>query len=90
MYKYACEFTVTGLGPVPVDMMRYDRATPVTQEDASKAGEPLNFTLPPTHSIRMIRFTEGKGRNYADNPTVRRWNSFGWQVSDVTFRKLSA
>ena len=88
MLKYACEFTVTGIGDVPLDMMRYDRCTPLSQNDVIKAFVPTPFGLRPTESVRMIRFTEGKGRNYADNPTVKRWNSFGWQVTDITWRKL--
>ena len=97
-YKYACEFTVKGIGGVPIDMMRYDRATPLTQEDAAKAVDGANMMfehneidahLPPTQTIRMIRFTEGNGRNHADSPTVARWASFGWRILDITWRKLS-
>ena len=95
MFKYVCEFTVKGIGGLPIDMMRYDRCTPLTQEDASKTFQShclslddLNFKLPPTNTIRMIRFTEGNGKNYSDNPTVDRWKSFGWQVSDISWRKL--
>jgi hypothetical protein len=90
MLKYACEFTVTGVGNLPIDMLRYDRATPLTQSDASQSfveGEAA-FTEGNERPIRLVRYTEGKGRNYADNPTVKRWNSFGWQVTDITWRKL--
>jgi hypothetical protein len=86
MLKYACEFTVTGMGRIPMDMLRYDRATPLSQRDAAAADNPA-YTNEPV-SVRLIRYTEGKGRNYADNPTVKRWNSFGWQVTDITWRKL--
>jgi len=86
MLKYACEFTVTGMGRIPMDMLRYDRATPLSQRDASAADNPA-YTNEPV-SVRLIRYTEGKGRNYADNSTVKRWNSFGWQVTDITWRKL--
>jgi len=87
MLKYACEFTVTGLGPVPMDMIRYDRSTPFSQEDASKAALSMNVSLLP-QSVRLLRFTEGKGKYYADNPIVGRWKSFGWTVTDITWRKL--
>lgn len=84
MYKYACEFTITGRGYVPVDMMRYDRCTPLTQEDASKMN-PEHKQPDGNYSVTMIRFTETQ----ADKPTAARWSSFGWQVSEVKFRKLS-
>jgi len=87
MFKYACEFTVTGIGPVPIDMLRYDRCTPTTQEDVGKLTSAGSYDA--QVAVNMIRFTEGKGQNYADNPTVKRWNSFGWQVTDITWRKLS-
>lgn len=88
MYKYACEFTVTGTGEFPIDMMRYDRATPLSQLDASHTISSFTNPEDEAYSVRLIRFTEGKGRNHADNPTVDRWQSFGWQVSDVTWRKM--
>ena len=88
MLKYANEFTVTGKGDVPLDMMRYDRCTPLTQKDVDDAYIPTPFGLRQTVSVRLIRYTEGKGRNYHDNPTVKRWNSFGWKVTDITWRKI--
>jgi hypothetical protein len=91
MLKYANEFTVTGTGPVPVDMMRYDRCTPLTQEDAAFADREihcLNHSSLPEISIQMIRFTEGNGKHHADHPATGRWNSFGWDVSNVSWRKL--
>lgn len=84
MYKHACEFTITGAGHVPVDMMRYDRCTPLTQEDAAKMNPEYKQPFG-SYSIQMIRFTETQ----ADKPTIARWASFGWQVSNVTFRRLS-
>ena len=90
MYKYANEFTVTGNGELPFDMLRYDRAVPLTQIDASKATSSFNGSLsgPGVWEIRLVRFTEGNGRNHADNPTVDRWKSFGWTVSNVTWRRM--
>lgn len=84
--KYACEFTVTGIGPVPIDMLRYDRCTPTTQEDVGKLTSAGSYDG--QVAVKMIRFTESKGRNHADFPTADRWRSFGWIVSDVTWRKL--
>jgi hypothetical protein len=84
MYKYSCEFTVTGHGSLPLDMLRYDRATPLTQEDVKEN----SYVLDTPAQIRLIRFTQGKGNNYGDMPTVDRWKSFGWTVSDIVWRKL--
>ena len=88
MYKYACEFTIRGMGQPPLDMMRYDRCTPATQQDVGNVTA-AGGGLGEVYSVRMLRFTEGNGRNHADHPTVDRWQSFGWQVSDVTWRKLA-
>ena len=88
MFKYACEFTVKGLGRIPMDMLRYDRATPLTQKDASECENPSYDEQADRSgdvSIRLVRFTEHKD----DHPTVGRWKSFGWEVSDIKFRKLS-
>jgi hypothetical protein len=83
MLKYVCKFTVTGAGRIPMDMLRYDRATPLTQEDVAECENP-SYDESNEVSIRMTRFTEHKN----DQPTVGRWKSFGWEVSDITFTKL--
>lgn len=89
-FKYANEFVVTGTGEFPIDMLRYDRCSPVSQLDASHVISSFNGNLDEDKelSVRLIRFTEGKGKNYADNPTVDRWKSFGWQVSDIRWEKM--
>lgn len=81
MLKYANEFIIRGIGELPLDMMRYDRATPLTQMDVSIAN---NHESREVSEIKLVRFAQNKN----DGPTVDRWKSFGWQVSDVTWRKL--
>jgi len=63
------EFTVTGTGQFPVDMLRYDSCWPATESDSTRLGggpvmEPRSVT------VRGLR-----------RPTVGRWKSFGWSVS---------
>lgn len=82
MYKYACEFTITGMGDIPMDMFRYDRCTPLTQQDVAQFSA-LEMVDNPI-DIRMVRFTRRK----SDGPTINRWKSFGWNISNITFRKL--
>jgi hypothetical protein len=56
---------VEGSGQFPIDMLRYDRATPHQQSDASAIMEDGKRRL----EVRMD-----------DKPTVGRWESFGWRV----------
>lgn len=70
LYKY----TVSGRGRIPLDMLRYDRASPfnvndVAELEGSLFGEPTN-----TNEITLISYRA---------PTVARWQSFLWTVGDV-------
>lgn len=64
-------FTVTGSNEFPLDMLRYDRCWPATASDASAirraAGAARSITL------QSIGFS---------SPTIKRWESFGWTVTD--------
>ena len=88
MLKYVCEFNVSGTGDFPIDMLRYDRCSPYSSQDAGKIGSGGLADYCDTRTVKLIRFTQGKGKNYKDNPTNDRWKSFGWAVSNVEFRKL--
>lgn len=72
--RYRWRYTVTGTYEFPIDMLRYDRAFPDTETDSGKV---MNLrwsrSLEPV-SIRVIGLSD---------PTVGRWESFGWKVSDV-------
>lgn len=72
MKKYRCEFTVEGDGEFPIDMMRYDRCTPATQEDVGKMS-----MVGVKRCVVMVAFVESK---LTTIPTIRRWESFGWKV----------
>jgi len=90
MKKYECVFTVVGCGSLPIDMMRYDRCTPHTQEDASKvANSFMNYKPTEERTIHLHCYMETAGKNPGDHPTTRRWNSFGWKVINVEWRKLA-
>ena len=69
----AFRFTVFGEGVFPVDMLRYDRCVPDTQEDVA-----LAFTARrDRRHVRLIGYAE-RGREA--QPTGGRWLSFGWGV----------
>lgn len=67
------EFTVTGIGDISADMLRYDSCWPARQEDAaqifSRHGDAY---AKHTITLRGLRA-----------PTVDRWLSFGWRVDNV-------
>lgn len=69
-----CTFTVSGRGRFPYDMLRYDQCCPIFPNDASNIGR----TDTGIDSQRDIQFNSTK--NY---PTVARWESFGWNVSNI-------
>lgn len=77
------EYTVTGSGPFPIDMLRYDSAWPKSEMDS--------------HLVSMTRDNEGYFRprtvtletwNSPDRApiarvTPERWESFGWKVNEA-------
>ncbi len=66
-------YKVTGSNPFPFDMLRYDRAWPISSASAAYLDEQRGvrgqFTIE-LHSYNM--------------PTVPRWKSFGWKVDADT------
>ncbi len=65
--------TVSGRGRYPLDMMRYDCATPASEEDSDKIGNLESRSAPV--KIRLKRFSSNGGK-----ATAGRWESFGWTV----------
>ena len=64
-------YTVEGSGTFPIDMLRYDRATPATESDSSLIESTF---LPRNRANHVVRVQ-------ANEPlTVARWESFGWKV----------
>jgi transketolase N-terminal domain/subunit len=64
-------------------MLRYDRCTPLTEAAATKMIP--NLVNGNQTSIRMVCYTETQRQG----PTAGRWESFGWQVKDIKYRKLT-
>ena len=76
-------FKATGSGEFPVDMLRYDGCYPRTTEDACnlKLGE---LDRKGKRTVELVMVVDSKDRM----PTERRWESFGWSVSDMRFTKF--
>ena len=69
-----CKYQVTGKGPFPYDMLRYDRCWPNRPEDVSA----MEFQ-PERANYDRRKVTLRSN----EEPTVDRWSSFGWVVCDV-------
>lgn len=62
-------FTVSGSGPFPTDMLRYDTCWPASSEDAEKL------------LTRGRRSVTLRSSSEVGKPTTGRWQSFGWWVT---------
>jgi hypothetical protein len=69
-------FTVEGMGPFPVDMLRYDACFPDRSDDAVELGGSMHPRA--SRRKRTVRL-----RSNLKQPTEGRWMSFGWTVRDV-------
>jgi len=69
------EFTVSGHGVFPYDMLRYDRCWPATEDMSAKLSwDPRSVRAVQQRAVTM------KGTRL---PTIGRWHSFGWHVGDA-------
>lgn len=71
-----CIFEVKGRGYFPLDMLRYDACWPHRQEDVTEMCEDSAHRVPGERAIQMASRQE---------PTIRRWESFGWTVNIVRY-----
>lgn len=64
-------FAVEGRGTFPIDMLRHDLAWPRTELDSEmlECGRGLRTVQLVSASLTL--------------PTIRRWNSYGWEVKEV-------
>lgn len=69
-------YTVTGVLPFPVDMVRYDQAWPSSQDDADRVERSIKREIDGPVSVRI---------NSVRAPTIGRWASFGWEVTNIDF-----
>lgn len=72
-------FVVRGTGRFPIDMLRYDACWPASSEDARKITE--SITDPATGLDGMLTIALAIAPGYSE-PTIARWQSFGWFVQD--------
>jgi len=80
---YIIDFVVAGRGDFPMDMLRYDECWPQDTSDASLIARSLYEGVNADGRlgewvIRLRRFSEHK-----IGPTVARWESFGWKVTEI-------
>ena len=71
-------YEVTGTGPFPLDMLRYDTAYP----DNPRAVDTLPDARRGLSATSGVRFTLRLRSQYP--PTTERWRSFGWGVANKT------
>lgn len=78
---YRIEFTVTGNGNFPIDMLRYDSCFPYNSEDVAKIE--CRVFSDTRQTIRLAKYALKRDTM----PTTLRWQSFLWSVSDIkTFK----
>jgi len=79
MPTHEYRFTVEARHEFPVDMLRYDRATPLSEEDSGIIGRSImNRSVPAQHKVpAVIRLRSPK------EPATGRWRSFGWTVTKI-------
>lgn len=65
-------FTVEGIGAFPIDMLRHDSCWPHSETDSGKILKSFEPRFREYQSIRVVR--------RGTDPTVGRWESFGWRV----------
>lgn len=74
------EFTVKGRDLFPIDMLRYDCCWPKTETNDS-----YNIAASYERGNRAMREVTLIGLK---DPTVGRWHSFGWEVTETQKRIL--
>jgi hypothetical protein len=81
--KVLYRYSVTGTGHFPMDMLRYDAAWPSNTDDCFGITDAFNEREPGTRSKpRTVKLVSIR------KPTIGRWSSFLWSVSDVQEVKL--
>jgi hypothetical protein len=73
------DFSVTGRGGFPLDMLRYDAAYPIDQESVAD----IDYSLQTAHRVERLKDKKPFRVNLRSRvaaPTVERWRSFGWEL----------
>ncbi len=69
-------FTVEGSGRFPTDMLRYDACWPAHENEARSLADGSDDQGRRTITLRRAAVN-------MSGPTKRRWESFGWTVTNV-------
>lgn len=80
--RYRTTITVSGNGLFPIDMLRYDAATPATEGDSRRIGALMSHEEDPSGPVKVnvVKYHKDK----EPHVTPARWLSFGWTVVNVT------
>lgn len=70
------KFTVEGSGPFPVDMLRYDACWPESERKSSWIESSIRHETSGVVGVELLT-------DRHDAPTLRRWESFGWRVTEI-------
>jgi hypothetical protein len=81
--KHIWDVTVEGEWQFPIDMLRYDSLYPKRGEDSAAIQNMRGFG--DVGKIRQIQLT---GPCHVTGPTLERWESFGWRVTEATKHRL--
>lgn len=69
---------VTGTGAFPIDMLRHDRCTPKHEVDSGIIERSFRPRTRGRYKVTLLS---------AKDPTNARWQSFGFEVEEVTYRR---
>lgn len=76
--------TVESENDFPIDMLRYDLATPYSEQDSGK----IQSSFRPKRRATTNNATQTITVTMPREPTVGRWASFGWRVRYVESRRI--
>lgn len=83
MAQYRHMAVISGRGDFPLDMLRYDRAFPESEEDSGTISR--TYHTYETWIVKVGKVSEQKGPSAW---TVARWQSFGVDIKPLPASKL--
>jgi hypothetical protein len=79
---YVMRLVVTGKRPFPIDMLRYDNATPATEVDAHAIERTWEGSLDEVR-VTLRRFARDDDKHSSYH--YARWGSYGWRVESYDY-----
>lgn len=76
--NYRHRIEVTGHGPFPIDMLRYDQCYPTDPQAVA------DITRQDRRTVALSKMTSTRFSAF----TPGRWASFGWKISDEEVEKV--